>query len=56
MGRIVKNISKSCIWRCNILILVTLGTQNNSFHRLLEEVQKNIDNENIKDEVIVQKG
>ena len=26
------------------MILVTLGTQNNSFHRLLEEVQKNIDN------------
>ena len=38
------------------MILVLLGTQNNSFHRLLEEVQKNIDNGNIKDEVIVQKG
>ena len=38
------------------MILVTLGTQNNSFHRLLEEVQKNIDNGNIKEEVIVQKG
>ena len=35
------------------MILVTLGTQNNSFHRLLEEVQKNIDNGNIKEEVIV---
>ena len=38
------------------MILVLLGTQNNSFHRLLEEVQKNIDNGNIKEEVIVQKG
>ena len=38
------------------MILVLLGTQNNSFHRLLEEVQKNIDNGNIREEVIVQKG
>lgn len=38
------------------MTLVLLGTQNNSFHRLLEEVQKNIDNGNIKDEVVVQKG
>ena len=38
------------------MVLVLLGTQNNSFHRLLEEVQKNIDNGNIKEEVIVQKG
>jgi len=38
------------------MILVLLGTQNNSFHRLLEEIQKNIDNGNIKDEVLVQKG
>ncbi len=38
------------------MILVLLGTQNNSFHRLLEEVQKNIDNGNIKEEVVAQKG
>ena len=38
------------------MILVLLGTQNNSFKRLLEEVQKNIDNGNIKEEVIVQRG
>lgn len=38
------------------MILVLLGTQNNSFHRLLEEVQKNIDNGKIKEEVIIQKG
>ena len=38
------------------MILVLLGTQNNSFHRLLEEVEKNVENENIKEEVIVQAG
>lgn len=38
------------------MILVLLGTQNNSFHRLLEEVQKNIDNGIIQEEVVVQKG
>lgn len=38
------------------MILVLLGTQNNSFHRLLEEVQNNIDNGKIKEEVIIQKG
>ena len=38
------------------MILVLLGTQNNSFHRLLEEIQRNMDNGNIKEEVVVQKG
>lgn len=38
------------------MILVLLGTQNNSFHRLLEEVQKCIDNGIIKEEVVAQKG
>ena len=38
------------------MILVLLGTQNNSFHRLLEEVEKNIENGTIKEEVIAQKG
>lgn len=38
------------------MILVLLGTQNNSFHRLLEEIQKNIEDGTIKEEVIVQKG
>ena len=38
------------------MILVLLGTQNNSFHRLLEEVQKNIEKKKIKEDVIVQKG
>lgn len=38
------------------MILVLLGTQNNSFHRLLEEIQRNIDNGNIKEDVVVQRG
>lgn len=38
------------------MILVLLGTQNNDFHRLLDEIQKNIDNGTINDEVIVQAG
>lgn len=38
------------------MVLVMLGTQNNSFHRLLEEVEKCINNGIIDEEVIVQAG
>lgn len=38
------------------MILVVLGTQNNDFHRLLDEVEFNIKNGNIKEEVVVQAG
>lgn len=38
------------------MILVLLGTQNNSFHRLLEEVDKLINEKKIKDKVVVQAG
>ncbi|MBQ3408227.1 MAG: exopolysaccharide biosynthesis protein [Clostridia bacterium] len=38
------------------MILVLLGTQNNSFTRLLEAIQSNIDNNVIQEEVIVQAG
>ena len=38
------------------MILVMLGTQNNSFHRLLEELDKLIEKEIIQEEVIVQAG
>ena len=38
------------------MILVLLGTQNNSFHRLLEEIEKNIEDGTIQEEVIVQAG
>lgn len=38
------------------MILVMLGTQNNSFHRLLEKIQEMIDKKVIKEKVIVQAG
>ena len=38
------------------MILVLLGTQNNSFHRLLEEIEKNIKDGIITEKVIVQAG
>ena len=38
------------------MILITLGTQDKKFYRLLEAVQKQIDNKKIKDRVVVQAG
>lgn len=38
------------------MILVTLGTQDKKFTRLLKAIQKQIDLKNIKEEVIVQAG
>lgn len=38
------------------MILVTLGTQDKSFVRLLDAIEKEIEKGNIKDEVIVQAG
>lgn len=38
------------------MILVLLGTQNNSFHRLLEEIDKKAEEGLIADEIIVQEG
>lgn len=38
------------------MILVTLGTQDKNFNRLLEAIQKEIDKGIIKDKVIVQAG
>ena len=38
------------------MILVTLGTQDKSFIRLLDVIQKEIDKGNIKDEIVVQAG
>ena len=38
------------------MILVMLGTQNNDFHRLLDEIEKNIENGNINEAVVVQAG
>lgn len=38
------------------MIFVMLGTQNNSFHRLLEEIEKLIENGTITEDVIAQTG
>ena len=38
------------------MILVMLGTQKNSFKRLLEEIEKCLENKIINEEVIVQAG
>lgn len=38
------------------MILVMLGTQNNSFHRLLEKIDELIEKGIIKEEVVVQAG
>lgn len=38
------------------MILITLGTQDKQFVRLLDMVQKEIDKGNIKDKVVVQAG
>ena len=38
------------------MILVLLGTQNNEFKRLLDEIENNIESGNITEEVIVQSG
>ena len=38
------------------MILVTLGTQDKSFKRLLDLIQNEIDKGNIKDKVVVQAG
>ena len=38
------------------MILITLGTQDKQFTRLLDMVQKEIDKGNINDKVIVQAG
>ena len=40
----------------DILILIALGTQDKPFYRLLDAVQKQIDNKVITEEVIVQAG
>lgn len=56
MGEHDRNVSKSSLWGVDLLILVSLGTQDKSFHRLLEAIDKAIDEKYIKEEVIVQAG
>ena len=57
MGRYVKIISRCYLWGVDLLmILVTLGTQDKSFVRLLKAIDKEIEKGTIKEEVIVQAG
>lgn len=52
-----KVVSKSNVWGMDLLmILVSLGTQDRQFTRLLEAVEKQIKLGNIKEKVIVQAG
>ena len=57
MGGNAKIVSESCIWGFDLLmILVLLGTQNNSFHRLLEKMDELIEKGVIDEKVLVQSG
>lgn len=57
MGEYVKTLSKGEIWRLDFLmILVTLGTQDKSFERLLKAIEKQVKKGTIQEEVIVQAG
>ena len=60
MGKYAKTISKGDIWRLDFLggsmILVTLGTQDKNFDRLLKYIDELLDKGEIKDNVIAQIG
>ena len=54
MGGNAKIVSESYIWGFDLLmILVLLGTQNNSFHRLLEKMDELIEKGIIDEKVDV---
>lgn len=55
MGKYVRTLSKCSLWRVDILIFVTVGTQI-PFDRLLKSVEKQIELGNIKEKVLVQAG
>jgi len=56
MEEYVRNLPEGNIWRLDILIFVSLGTNDKSFKRLLDAFEKEIKNGRIKDKVIVQSG
>lgn len=56
MGEYVRSLSKSNLWGVDILIFVTLGTQDKSFERLLKILDKEIEKGFLKEPVIVQAG
>lgn len=57
MEEYVETLSESKVWGMDLLmILVSLGTQDRSFKRLLEAIEKQIELGNIKERVVVQAG
>ena len=56
MGKYVRTLSRSNLWGVDFLILVTLGSQDKQFKRLLDDVSKQIELKNIDEEVVVQAG
>ena len=56
MGIYVRIISESSVWRVDILILVTLGTNDKSFVRLIRKIEDLIVSGIITEEVVVQAG
>ena len=56
MGINVRIVSEGDIWRLDILILVTLGTNDKSFVRLIKKIEELVIQGVIKEEVVVQSG
>ena len=56
MGVNVRVVPKCNIWRVDILILVTLGTNDKTFIRLVQEVERLIETGRIKEDVVIQAG
>lgn len=56
MGINDRIVSESDIWRMDILILVTLGTNDKSFVRLIKKIEELVIQGVIQEEVVVQAG
>lgn len=56
MGKYERSIPRCRLWGVDILIFVTLGTQDKSFDRLLKLLDNEIEKKIIQDKVIVQAG
>ena len=56
MGKYVRALSKSSIWRLDILIFITLGTQDKEFTRLIKEIEELKKDGIIKEKVVIQAG
>ncbi len=56
MGIYVERIPKCDLWRVDILILVTLGTNDKTFIRLIKEIERLIQVGVINEKVVVQAG